>query len=53
MFLSMRARVRRASLAERSQASTNLRLYETAIGSISLFPACYLQGAPQLQRVEP
>jgi len=36
-------RVRRASLAERSQASTNLRLYEIAAGAIPLFPVCYLQ----------
>jgi len=43
MLLSMRARVRRASLAERSQASTNLRLYEIAAGTIPLFPDCYLQ----------
>jgi hypothetical protein len=32
---------------------TNLRLYEMTVGSVSLFPACYLQGMPQLQRVEP
>jgi hypothetical protein len=32
--------------------STNLRLWETIVGSVSLFPACYLQGMLQLQRVE-
>jgi len=32
---------------------TNLRLQETIAGSVSLFPACSLQGMPQLQRVEP
>src|SRR5262249_54089192 len=30
-----------------------LRLWEMIAGSVSLFPACYLQGTPQLQRVEP
>src|SRR5438309_1555902 len=34
-------RVRRASLTERSQASTNLRLYEIAAGAVPLFPDCY------------
>ena len=32
---------------------TNLRLQETIAGSVSLFPACSLQGMPQLQGVEP
>src|SRR5262249_26561905 len=32
---------------------TNLRLYEMTVGWVSLFPACSLQGTPQLQRVEP
>ena len=36
-----------------SVLSTNLRLRETMAGSVSLFPACYLQGMLQLQRVEP
>jgi len=31
---------------------TNLRLWETIAGSPCLFPACYLQGPLQLQRVE-
>jgi len=35
-----------------SERSTNLRLWETTAGSASLFPACSLQGTPQLQRVE-
>src|SRR5215831_12422256 len=43
MLLSMRARAR----------STNLRLQETIAGSVSLFPACSLQGTPQLKRVGP
>jgi hypothetical protein len=52
MLLSMRATVRGAFLAERSQAermrvwserSTNLRLWETIAGSAPLFPDCYLQ----------
>src|SRR5260370_35375327 len=37
----------------RSKGRTNLGLYEITAGSASLFPACYLQGTPQLQRVEP
>jgi hypothetical protein len=37
----------------RSKGRTNLGLYEITTGSVSLFPACYLQGTPQLQRVEP
>src|SRR5262245_65702592 len=32
---------------------TNLWLWETIAGSPCLFPACYLQGTPQLQRAEP
>jgi hypothetical protein len=28
--------------------NTNLRLQETIAGSGCLFPACYLQGTPQL-----
>ena len=35
-----------------SERSTNLRLWEIIAGSASLFPACYLQGALQPQRVE-
>src|SRR5215813_10036243 len=38
MLLSMRARAR----------STNLRLWETIAASVSLFPACSLQGTAQL-----
>jgi hypothetical protein len=34
-----------------SERSTNLRLYEIGPGAIPLFPACYLQGTAQLQRV--
>src|SRR6516165_3486968 len=33
-------------------ASTNPRLYGMTVASVSLFPACYLQRTPQLQRVE-
>ena len=52
MLLSMRATVRGAfwpNEAKRgvcvfwSERSTNLRLYEMAAGSVSLFPDCYLQ----------
>src|SRR5262249_14351886 len=43
MLLSMRARAR----------STNLGLYEMIAASVSLFPACSLQGTPQLKRVGP
>ena len=35
----------------RSERSTNLRLCETTAGAIPLFPDCYLQWTPQLQRV--
>src|SRR5262249_43537543 len=42
-----------ASQAAARGRSTNLRLWEMIAGSVSLFPACYLQGTPQLQRVEP
>jgi hypothetical protein len=34
-------------------AKTNLRLWETIAGLVSLFSARSLQGAAQLQRVEP
>jgi hypothetical protein len=44
MLLSMRARVRRASLAERSQASTNLRLQENIAGRAPLFPVVIYNG---------
>jgi hypothetical protein len=37
----------------RSVLSTNLRLWETIAGPPCLFPARYLQGMLQLQRVEP
>jgi hypothetical protein len=43
----------RAREATAACGRTNLRLYETAIGSVSLFPTCYLQGTLQPQRVEP
>src|SRR5215467_2759574 len=33
----------------RSERSTNLRMYGMTVGSVSLFPACYLQGTLQLQ----
>src|ERR1700758_5325739 len=36
-----------------TRGRTNLRLRETIAGSVSLFPACYLQGMAQLQRVAP
>ena len=36
-----------------SERRTNLRLWETVAGSPCLFPACYLQGMLQPQRVEP
>jgi hypothetical protein len=36
-----------------SERSTNLRLQEAIAASVSLFPACYLQGTAQLQRVGP
>src|SRR5262245_36912312 len=41
--------------AERSTRTflSNLRLQETIAGSPRLFPACYLQGTLQPQRVEP
>src|SRR5262249_29382719 len=42
-----------ASQAAARARRTNLRLWETIAGSVSLFPACSLQGTPQLQRVEP
>jgi hypothetical protein len=49
----MRAGARRilASQAAARPRTTNLRLWETIVGSPCLFPACYLQGTPQLQRV--
>jgi len=34
-----------------SKRSTNLRLQEIIAGCDPLFPACYLQGTTQLQRV--
>src|SRR3984893_6713204 len=48
-------RVPRPSLRARplGELRTNLRLWETIAGSTSLFPACYLQGMAQLQRVAP
>src|SRR5262249_34388499 len=43
---------RRATLLSmRAARSTNLRLCEMMAGAVSLFRACYLQGAVQLQRV--
>src|SRR5215831_13652669 len=42
-----------ASQAAARARRTNLRLWETIADSVSLFPACSLQGTPQLQRVEP
>jgi hypothetical protein len=38
--------------ATKWELTTNLRLWETIAGSSCLFPACYLQGTAQLQRVE-
>src|SRR5260370_26553691 len=48
-------RVPRPSLRARplGELRTNLRLQETIAGSPSLFPACYLQGMLQPQRVSP
>ena len=43
----------RAREAPAACARTNLRLYEIAARAIPLFPACYLQGTLQPQRVEP
>src|SRR2546430_2416599 len=37
----------------RSERRTNLGLYEITARLVSLFPACSLQGALQLRRVEP
>src|SRR5262249_32486906 len=54
LVLSMRAPCAPRILAGQAAARrTNLRLWETIAGSVPLFPACSLQGTPQLQRVEP
>src|SRR5262249_3748688 len=38
------------SEVSRVKNATNLRLQKTAAGPVALFPACYLQGAAQLER---
>src|SRR5262249_52529466 len=45
------SRSARAGTTAGSVSSTNLRLCEMMAGAASLFPACYLQGMVQLQRV--
>src|SRR5215470_16499714 len=44
-------RSRAAAMLLSMRASTNPRLYGMTVASVSLFPACYLQGTLQLQRV--